>query len=45
MKFLTFLKKGAPQMTHFKSLSSLSSIDDPLIYRSMHAFMAFCIYE
>ena len=32
-------------MTHFKCLSSLSSIDDPLTYRSMHAFMAFCIYE
>ena len=32
-------------MSHFKCLSSLSSIDDPLIYRSMHSFMAFCIYE
>ena len=32
-------------MTHFKDLPSLSTIDDPLIYRSMHAFMAFCIYE
>ncbi|MDT8420396.1 MAG: hypothetical protein RQ754_08195 [Desulfuromonadales bacterium] len=32
-------------MTHFKGLSSLSTIADPFIFRSMHAFMAFCIYE
>jgi len=32
-------------MTHFKDLPSLSTIDAPLIYRSMHSFMAFCIYE
>jgi hypothetical protein len=32
-------------MTHYKCLPSLSSIDDPLIYRTMHSFMAFCIFE
>ena len=32
-------------MIHFKCLTDLSSIDDPLTFRSMHSFMAFCIYE
>ena len=32
-------------MTHYKDLSSLSTIDDPFTFRSMHAFMDFCIYE
>jgi len=29
-------------MTHFKDFPSLSTIDNPLISRSMYAFMAFC---